>query len=389
MIGAAIFGGLLFSKGKWEFLTTSSLIASCSYFYLTYGMETSLYLCLIGLSLLLTRRNSDWMFVALALLVSTRSEGVFLAIPVTVYYLAKNRQLPRLGHILLSALILATPWIINQWYYGSPLPDSANAKIQHGRSGLWGEHLAFLHIGYMREWFFNGSLFSIVALLPLSLGGFLMSLKEANTRIILAFLVFLTVFYVGLNITGYHWYFAPYFYFLIMFCGVGLAELTHRRFDGAALTRRNAALIMLLGGLAFAYHNVVDLKPRGRAENYVSIGRWLQANTDTHASIALIEVGTVGWYCDRHLVDILGLVTKYNADYLANRDLYGWLRHSQPDYIVRHEPAWAHERAAASLENRGFYTRVTELQVPGLVLLRRTPGISNQDIVDVALSPSR
>jgi hypothetical protein len=238
MIGAAIFGGLLFSKGKWEFLTTSSLIASCSYFYLTYGMETSLYLCLIGLSLLLTRRNSDWMFVALALLVSTRSEGVFLAIPVTVYYLAKNRQLPRLGHILLSTLILATPWIINQWYYGSPLPDSANAKIQHGRSGLWGEHLAFLHIGYMREWFFNGSLFSIVALLPLSLGGFLMSLKEANTRIILAFLVFLTVFYVGLNITGYHWYFAPYFYFLIMFCGVGLAELTHRRFDGAAAMLR-------------------------------------------------------------------------------------------------------------------------------------------------------
>src|SRR5262249_55456375 len=55
------------------------LVACCRYFYVTFGMETTLFVALIGVSLWLFQRgDSALLGVALACLVATRVEGVLL-----------------------------------------------------------------------------------------------------------------------------------------------------------------------------------------------------------------------------------------------------------------------------------------------------------------------
>jgi arabinofuranosyltransferase len=72
---AAILGGIVFSNGKWETLFTAVVIGSFGYFYHTFGMETPLFVMLIGLSLYLYKFNSRYFVIALALLTITRFEG--------------------------------------------------------------------------------------------------------------------------------------------------------------------------------------------------------------------------------------------------------------------------------------------------------------------------
>jgi arabinofuranosyltransferase len=380
MIGAAIVGGLVFASSALEFIAITSLLSSISYFYLTFGMESAMFLFLIGLTLLLVQRSTELLWPVLALLVSTRSEGIFLAAPAAIVYLNQVRKAPRFSVIAVSVLIAATPCAINLWYYGSVFPDSSSAKIGQGRSGLWGEHLAFLHIGYMREWFFGGSSVSIGILVALSLVGALHTRDARITRLSIGFLVALAAFYIGLNIPGYHWYFAPFFFFFTVFIALGVTESFRMLFDGCRFSRQNLALAALLGAFVYAILHAVDFKPRKGADPYATIGRWIEANTPPDSSVGLIEVGTVGWFCKRRIIDILGLVSPYNSAYIADRNLYGWLRHYQPDYVLRHNPAWPHEQSITALERSALYKPVAALHVPGFVLLQRSSNASQEAI---------
>lgn len=384
MAGAAVVGGLVFARSAVEWITITVLLSSLSYFYLTFGMESSLFLFLIGLTLLLTQRTSEWLWPVLALLVSTRSEGIFLAVPAAGVYLYQTRRIPPLSFIALSTLIAVAPYTVNLSYYGSLVPDSASAKIGQGSSGLWGEHLAFLHVGYMRDWFFGGSLASIIILVAVSLVGVLRHRNERAIIVSLGFLVALAIFYLGFNIPGYHWYFAPFFYFFAIFIGLGVTEICRMLFDGYRVSRRNVVLMCLLSAFGYGALHAVDFKPRKGADAYAAIGRWLEVHTPPSASVGLIEVGTVGWFCTRQIIDILGLVSAHNAGYIADRNLHGWLRHYQPDYVLRHNPAWPHEQSITTLERSRLYIPVTELTVPGFTLLRRAPQATREEIIAIA-----
>lgn len=53
----------------------------------------------------------------------------------------------------------------------------------------------------------------------------------------------------------------------------------------------------------------------------------------------------------------------------------------QPDYILRHEPRWGHEKSTEFLESRGFYSPVVEFDFKGYVLLQKSPNVDNNTIV--------
>jgi len=382
--GATIMAGLAFARGRLEFVLITSLLAGCSYFYTTFGMETSLYLFMIGSSLLLLRRNSDWFVVTLGLLGATRSEGVFLAIPAFAYFVFRNRRLPRLWLLALSAVLFLAPLAANTVMYGSPFADTANAKIGQGKSGLWGERFAFLHIRYMLKWFFGGSLVAVLIILAASFFGVSRARHWATTQVAGLFMLLLGAFYLVLNIPHYHWYYAPFFYFFAIFSGIGVAEVLGWLHRGASLSVRSGFALVFLGSFMVAYAHVLDFQPKATPEPYGSIGRWIDQNTDAEASVALIEIGAVGWNTSRYIVDILGLVSRYNADYIAKRDWLGWLRHYQPDFIVRHDPVWPHERSIPPLESKGYYRPVASFNFPGFVMLQRNPDTSREEIAQLA-----
>jgi hypothetical protein len=69
---------------------------------------------------------------------------------------------------------------------------------------------------------------------------------------------------------------------------------------------------------------------------YVSAGQWLAQNTPEEASVATIEIGIIGYYSQRPIVDTMGLVSSDMADHQL-----GWvetlvyaLNAYQPDYAL-------------------------------------------------------
>jgi len=387
---AAIIGGNIFSNSKWEAVFSAVVIGLFGYFYSTFGMETPLFLMLIALSLYLYKADSEYFIIALALLIITRSEGAFLAVILAADYLIKNRRLPDAKILAFSLVILLFPFVVNYFYYGELLPASASAKIGQGKSGLWNECCGFLNSGYVLiNTFFSNSYISIFFFLISSAYGFYVCSKDRIAIVIVIFLVSLLCFYVGLNLPSYHWYYAPFFYLLLIFACRGIWRLSAILLAKGVLDFRALAFFPLCALTIFSLTKVVSFNEKGGLEEYVTIGRWIEKNTAPDASVAMVEIGTVGWYSKRNIIDILGLVNKYNADYISKGDLYGWLYHYQPDYILRHDPAWKLEESARILEQSGAYVPVRQLNYPNFVLLRKSNKYTDTEIANYFLKVSK
>ncbi len=68
-----------------------------------------------------------------------------------------------------------------------------------------------------------------------------------------------------------------------------------------------AAISVALCLAAFTYEEL--RAARYSAIDYVSMARWIDTNTPQDSRIAAVETGTLGWYCDHYLIDIVGLTT--------------------------------------------------------------------------------
>ncbi|MEB0137391.1 hypothetical protein QN362_18855, partial [Actimicrobium sp. CCC2.4] len=275
------------------------------------------------------------------------------------------------------------------YYYGDLLPATGSAKIGQGKSGLWGDGRIFLNVKYLIDWAFSGSYFSLLFNISFSFYGFLLLIKERIAIISVIFAVLLFSFYFILNIPNYHWYYAPFFYLLLIFSCKGIWEafliLKNIKNDFT----RTAGIFILISMVLISLSKTVSFDLKGGNDNYQKIGLWIKENTPKNASIAMVEIGTVGWYADRKIVDILGLVNKYNADHIGNREFFGWLTHYQPDYILRHQPVWPHEQSVLSLEVKKYYESVEKFKFAGFSLLKKTTQGSDLDIEKFAKNEKR
>jgi len=380
---ALIIFTILFSRyAKIHFVLLGAIFATClPYFYLTYGMETSLFIFLIGWCIYLFDRKNDFLLgIACALLFLARGEGLFLILALGVEFLRQNRPFPKLYTFVLPIFIVAASFAFNKWYFGTFLTETMAVKIYQGQSGLWGEWPSFAYIGYQSQWFFSSSRLLIYSLLTLSLLGVL-SLRFQSINIIsVNFLIFYTLFFVSLNLPNYHWYYAPFYLFIFFYAGIGIAWLIQN------FLMANDRLFKIVGiGTVFTLiftttylsFTVTRTKPDigGYAKPYRIIGEWLKANTPVDAKVALMEIGTVGWYSERYIIDMLGLVNPLNAKFMGKRDFSEWLRHYSPDYIVIHDPLAPHEVGIRNAVLLGDFAEESRLQVKRFKLLAKQQDI--------------
>ena len=133
-------------------------------------------------------------------------------------------------------------------------------------------------------------------------------------------------FYVGFNIPNYHWYYAPFLFFLGLYASVPMVT---RRWAEMVLM----AMIVVQLVMAARMTRVPDV----RTENYRTLSQWLDRNATPTATVESCEIGEMGWASHRKVIDVLGLTTPKNAEHLAHRDVASWLEEDRPDYIVVHE----------------------------------------------------
>lgn len=372
---SAAGSNLMASGTRMGKLLCGLFVVSFNYFYLTFGMETSLFLFLSALALLCYRRESYFgLGVTLGLLFLTRSEGVFLGLVIVADYIIRHRKLPHVRYIAAPVLLIGANFLFNYFYYGAFLPATGGAKIGQGKSGFWGTGLIFLNIEYMYGWVFGNSSRMLWFLIPSCLLGVAMSWRERTTWLVLAYLALLGGFYTIANIPNYHWYYAPFYYFALLFSATGAwhaiartAQLPVGRVTGIAIGVAAALATAWFVQHSFRLANV----ERGPMDAYKNIGNWIKHNTPPDSVLAAVEIGTVGWYSERYLVDILGLTNRYNADYIAKKDVNSWLGKYRPDYILVHVPLWSFEASANCLLTKQAYREVDSFQFQGYKLLQK------------------
>jgi hypothetical protein len=361
------------------------LLALSPFLYLTMRMETALFLLLIGACLRLADRPGPAGPAAAAALLLTRAEGAFLLLPLALRHRRLGRPLPPARDLIAPAVLLAGALTFNWITYGAPLAHTLRAKIDQGRSGLWGEWPVFLDAGYHLDWFFGGEPALAALLGALALWGLVAGWRRAEAWVLGAFLGLLLLFYVALNVPNYHWYAAPFYALGAFLAAAGLGDLLRRAREraGAAPRALATAAVVALAALPASRLAVISERALATAAAepvYRRIGLWLRDHAASGSSLAAAEIGTLGWYSRLPLVDMLGLATPGHSRFLAERRFDAWLAASPVDLALVHDPPWPIEAVVVRAAERGRFARDPAFAFDGFRLYRATGDAGGEPI---------
>lgn len=208
------------------------------------------------------------------------------------------------------------------------------------------------------------------------------------------------VAYILLGVTPYYWYYAPLVPALTCSAALGvvvsmrcvMGKLGNRTLVVgvlwiagilAALLWSDVAMVQALDGPVPPPDDPVSkVLPEAKPGVYEQAGRWLRYNTPTDVLVGVTEVGIMGYYSERPMVDFLGLLEPDVSVALGRGDLYWALLRYQPDYLALTavSPLYAYDlRADAWFQ--AAYEPVTAFHAPRFwgspltVYQRRVPRI--------------
>ncbi len=336
----------------------------------TLGSETPVYLALCLLTIVLYARKAYvWTAVAGALAALARLDGVLVVLPLCIdYLLTERRQLQLTGTVeaKLRRLRQLLPWsaigwycgilvswmALVWWYFGSPFPVTLAAKQSQGTLAISQKFAAgFLSVleTYGSHWHYWVA--AAIALLGLAY----LILRNRRWWILPAWTLLYFIAYVLLGVTSYFWYYAPLVPGFVVLAGLGITALgnsaltttddsSHSDQGRNWLVRNRNGLIATSFLFILLFFQVRDLarfarNPDARYSIYKEIGQWLDEHTSKDESVGALEIGIIGYYAQREMIDFAGLLQPAVAEHLIGAQDYsaaaGWaLREYQPDYIV-------------------------------------------------------
>ena len=347
----------------WAGLVAATLCASAPLLWLTLGFETGLYVALVCWAFWAFDAKR-WTLCALLLALATivRNDAVVAAGVVGLVWLVEQRSgFPPGGgieggwrYLLLYVAIVGgwAAWLAAQ--FGSPIPVTLAAKAIQARFGLTGFYpdTTFLQgIAILwQAWTAQTHVYWLA--LPLALLGAVALRRARWAWGLVAWGVLVTVAYVVLRVAPYPWYYAPLAPLLALLTGLG-AESIGR---WVARSRKRAVVLVavaltlpLLGAQLLSLNHVAHaiqgpvpppdeiaakVLPEAKTAIYRRVGEWLATNTPPDATVGVLEVGVMGYYSNRRMVDFLGLLQPEVAQALARGDILWGVPAYAPDYLA-------------------------------------------------------
>lgn len=317
------------------------------------------------------RYNQAALIAGLAAL--ARPDGVLVAATLGLQYLWSHRlQHKRVRQWLAGLpwkavaiyLGMGLSWTIFAWiYYGSPIPASLYAKQQQaiveGSSRFLPGLLTIL--SWYAAWPYK---FEALLALPGLVYGLL---RLPALRRLAAWTGLYFISYSLLGVTRYFWYYAPLVPVFVLSFGLSLdgLELFLRRMvkgeidkelttevvttigrgrRGLWVASRLLPGLLLVGLLGLQTDSLWEtrLAADPRLPIYRAAGQWLNAHTPAETSVGTLEVGIIGYYAQRPMVDFAGLIQPAIATRLGQSGSYAesarWgFETYQPDYVVLHQ----------------------------------------------------
>ncbi|MBN2433541.1 MAG: hypothetical protein JXQ27_18890 [Acidobacteria bacterium] len=377
------------------------------YSWAAFSMETALF-GFLSLAALLRQVNGRRLTAAgtAALAALARPEGYLLVALFLLDDLVDVRRTAEglaigwrslrqtMGAGLLAALLVA-PWIVFCLAtIGRPFPTTFYAKAVLVRLPA-AEYLG----GAVGYWVQD----QVILFVCLPLGIYLAFRRLPGLALPALWLLVLPLVnaVVAPNLWYYGRYIAPLVPLQILLGVVGMAwvgrhvrglSLRCGRRDCSAILRhrgtRALVLVLVLGlSLADAIHwmKIYEWYQQDITRMHVTVGHWLRQNTPPDARIACMEVGGIGFYAQRELVDVLGLITPAALDrllaaqaaaredpltgatdfnYQRNLFILDYLRDVRPDYFVGYPTYWPLLLQQPQFVEV-FQTRVTTTRVCG------------------------
>jgi hypothetical protein len=307
----------------------------------TIGAETALYngLVLLGFLAYAHARNTQ-AAVLLALATLVRADGVLAVLVIAADILLVRRRRPPWRAILVYAGLLAPWFVFAWWYFGAPLPVTLVAKQHQGLMAISEPFFAGM-LRQARDDYWRYPLYRshfVLAAVGLIYG----LMRRHQWLLIVAWSLLYVVAYSALGVTSYFWYYGPVIPGFVALIGLGvqalhqlIAQLAGRY--AAAFAAGIVALALLYPQTAgvryFATHR--DL----RLPLYQAAGEWLRAHTPPDSSVGTLEVGVIGYYAQRRMIDFAGLLQPQVALRLLPETTYDdaalWaFQQYRPDYLV-------------------------------------------------------
>lgn len=332
----------------------------------TRGLETSAFICLLLLSVLLLGAGKHAALgFALAAATLVRGDAAVFAAVFLVYLWLQTRRIP--GRLLVGAAVAGILWAITALATHIPLiPDTLAAKMAQGRSGLWGRSLYLRGFAAIPKWFGIMDWATVTVLLAgtgLLLVAGLVALRRYLGPFILGVVLLFAAYGLIIRPPTYHWYYGPQLALMALCGAVTIAVVARaagenvggsnadepgsQRYAARRATAASLAVAVFMTGAvtAIGWRDII----RGLGPpSYLETASWIRDNTSDDATVALTEIGIVGWYGKRDMIDFLGLLSKDSVHEIAAHDSVSWLSREEPDYWVLHQPQWPGMEAAAS-----------------------------------------
>ena len=319
------------------------------------GMDTAFFVfwTLLALWSFQTGRLRATAFL-LGLMPMVRPDGVFLVAAVSLVWAVENRR--SLDRGLLRRNVSLLGWFVLPlaiWcaaaipYYGTPVPGSLIGKYYQGKLRWWWDDAqTFRHVfaGHFREWRY-------APLFILSGAGAALALVRAD-RVLRVSAIF-CLLYLGAysisHVPAYGNYFFPIFAWMTVLSARAVVTLGGRlatvlpAWRGAGTARAALAAAIAVGAFAAVWRQstlAILSAPRvDRSHPYVRIAAFLKDHTPPDASVGAMEIGIIGYYSGRRIVDFAGLATRGVARAVAAGDLRFALDHFHPDFVIARYPS--------------------------------------------------
>lgn len=319
------------------------------------GMETVLYSMAILLILFLAWRDqvsSFWLGLLIGITIWVRPDGITLLGPVGMMLLFKSNTLVKrakaVGFLVLGMLIPVAGYLIfNYSLSGTFWPSTFYAK-QAEYAALW-------ETGFLSRFLRLASL-PVIGVGILLLPGFLYQIWDALhkrnwkiTAMVLWWLGYTGIYAYRLPVTYQHGrYLIPAMpvFFLIglsgtiaMYNAIRLKERWKRRLQFAAKSVGLLVTLAFLVNGARAYATDVAIIE----SEMVDTARWLHENTRIDDLLAVHDIGAIGYFSGRNILDLAGLASPEVIPFIRDEEkLAAYMDSRSVAYLVTF-PDWYHD----------------------------------------------
>lgn len=338
------------SGDRWpEAFAAGSLLLTCHFIWVQHGSEVPFTLAVLVAAAAVAGRSPALAGLLAGYAVWCRPDALVGAALLGLLLWQERRRLPWRYGVALAGVVAAGLASARLWF-GAFLPHTLEAKRAQAliagsswKAGVefWPETLRQIDRLYTGD-------HALVLILVGGIGLAVVWLRGGRVlRLLAANAVALAIAYPLLKVPAYTWYMIPVVA-AALYGACFLAGEIGRRL--AALARpgtvRRAAAI-LIAGLLFAavFFSIIlrtaqeATRPRAfpRFTLYEQTGAWIRDHSAPGDEISYVEVGTLAYFSDRPVQDLVGLVSPRNLPFLVRNDLLGAFREHPTTFLIQHE----------------------------------------------------